>query len=259
METLEKSLAAGKTEGVVLARSGAYALRLAADVADLQAALALESAASADPRLRPAARRPGIAEPSAVPLCDFLLLCDRDGAPQGVIRVLPHGSRDFSRFAPQARLAYGPLFTALRYAALGAAEVGPLVLSPEAARRARASENGRASEAGRGPEDEMIAALWGALPAYLKSRNLDFALGWETARPASEEQTARLVEEFAVFGASRAGKFAGRPAASAPEGGRAWLPPGLREALRRGARLAGDPLRQSGGDCDFLWVTAGGW
>jgi hypothetical protein len=248
METLEKRLATEKRDGKNgLGQAGPFTLRIAGDVGDVEAALALERSAFASPG-RGGHRRfaGGIDEPSAAPLCDFLLACDRSGKAAGVCRVLPHAPRDFSRFAPDAKQVYAPIFTALRYAGLGILEAGALTVDPEVPRL--------------GGGEAVCRALWEGLRRYMDSHAMAFALGRETARPAgsgAEEQAARLWEEYGLFAEARTRKFEGlshKARLSAPA--LPWLPAGLREALRRGARLAGEPAPRLGGDYEFLWVAA---
>jgi hypothetical protein len=250
METKDIRRSAGRAPARGLrAPAGPFTLRLASEVGELEAALALEA--------RSGRRAIGIDGPSAAPLCDFLMLFDRADRAAGVCRLLPHAPRDFSGFAEKVRHIHAPLFTALRYAGLGVLEVGSLVAAPGADASA------------------VCGALWQGIQRYMDKHAMAFALGWETlAVPASasaRECAARLSEDYGLF-SDPAVKFRRtaapgestaqvRAAAGLSAADAAWLPAGLTEVLRRGARLAGDPVRLPEGAAgmpgglDFLWVA----
>ncbi len=144
--------------------------------------------------------------------------------------------------------AMASLRTALRYSRLGWLETGS----------ARLQTGSKAMTSLR------AALLWHGLVRLLERNGLGFALGVSFAPPSDADAPVTdmlplllerhgLPPEFS----SRPSKYAWRPpqglvAEGEPED---RLPADLREALRRGAKLCGDPLTEANGDLRFFWVA----
>lgn len=263
-------------------RHGPHVVRLAGSLPDLEACLALERRSPAQ------AFRSRLAEPTAVPDCDFLMAADLGARLQGVCRLLPRRPEDVRHALPGApRSASGDprfagpaaLLTALRYSNRGVLEVGRMALAAEAG-----------GEAGRvdGDAGKAVEALWEGVAGYMAARGFGYALGRERVTPpeglALEEVLAILHDDHGLHPdletgtdtetrpdwgrhRTRAGGFrAGGPEPmrarpGALPGGRQshahdWLPKSFQEGLQRGIHLIGSPVPSADAGLEFAWVAS---
>lgn len=260
-------------------RRGSYIVRLAGSLPDLEACLALE-------RGSPSHWRGRLAEPTAVPDCDFLTAADLSRRILGVWRLLPrrpdevrHSLPGAPRTAPGDGRFAGPaaLLTALRYSCRGVLEAGGMALM------------GGLADAEAG---QVTEALWEGLAEYMSSSGYGYALGRELVTPpeglALEAVLRTLHDDHGLHPDLEAGSLSARcdwvrPAAG-PEGGsgqagradrpgtaggpggsatsrsqaRDWLPKGFREGLRRGIQLVGGPTLSAVAEgLEFSWIASG--
>lgn len=242
-------------------RSRGLTLRLAADLPGLEACLALERRIP-----RQGVRRP-VAEPTAVPFCDFLMARDSLGALQGVCRLLPRNPAELRHTLPGSPRPddrpdfphdFAPLLTALRYSSQSVLEVGELTLAP-----------------GADPV-RTCAALWDGIEAQLglpaeagdRFAHFGYVLGGECMAVAEGMDPREIIRSLVeIHGLHPDLRFqSGPPAAAdgihpAPAGSAGVLacslPLPLREALARGCRLMGPPRFLAGPDClEFHWVAS---
>lgn len=235
-------------------RLGELVVRAAADLPDLQAVLALE-------RLRQGGIPGRVGESSAVPECEFLMALDRSGSLVGVTRLLRHAPERIwhalpgtaSKESSLLRLALpAPLLTAIRYSSTGVLEVGAFTLAP-------------------GAESETVAsALWTGILAAAARTGIGYLVGTERVEHIPAEFREAIVTVLHA-GHGLHPDLVGRPSLQGADWRRGrdvnphptleealtYLPPGLKEGLSRGCRLAGlqnthpgDPL------VDFTWVAS---
>jgi hypothetical protein len=248
----------------LLLRLDGHHISLASDIGALEECLALERAAG---KGRTVPGSEGIQSPPAVPYCEFLTVHSADGVLRAVCRLM-RIDRDNPLAHPlkAGRFHLSPLLTALRYSREGILEMGAPVFAP-------------------GSDPEKLAGLvWTGLIRYLERNGLGFVLGQDALAqpPAAAMAWSRLMDlhglhpdlEVETRPAFRSGSFdtgAGplsRSRESSPDGtdggsgdSRETLlgacPTGLREALRRGCRLACEPAQDPATGClDFLWVAS---
>lgn len=253
-------------------RFGSSIVRLAATLPDLEACLALERRSAT---LSGGGR---LAEPTAVPDCDFLMAADLGRRVLGVCRLLPrrpeevrhslpgaprHGAGD-SRFGVPAAL-----LTALRYSCRGVLEVGGMAIASDPAGPAPADDN----------PGKVAEALWEGVAEYMAALGYGYALGCERVTPpeglALEEVLGALQEDHGLHPDLEAGIVSHpRPDWLSPEAGgsassrgpgaaaagqgdvRDWLPKGFQEGLRRGIHLIGRPRCLPDAGLEFAWVAS---
>jgi hypothetical protein len=141
--------------------------------------------------------------------------------------------------------ALSSLRTALRYSRMGWLEVGPIVAAPALS--------------------HFVAALvWQGLQRLIDRNGVGFALG--LCGPASPvtSMLPLLLERHGLDPefAYRPHKFRGPSTPAAPLAvhqaePEVFLPPDLREALRRGAKLCGEPVVNPQGEAFYFWALAG--
>jgi hypothetical protein len=187
---------------------------------------------------------------------EVLTLSDAQG--QTIAALWVHVHRDEP--LPESGSAAWPgalssLRTALRYTRMGWLEVGPIFT---AATANEAQEGQRLSH--------FVAALiWQGIQRLLDRNGLGFALGLSIAPPTDADAPVTdmiplLLEKHGLDPefAYRPHKFTGAQAPAAirhaePE---AFLTCDLREALRRGAKLCGEPAVNPQGQAYFFWALA---
>jgi hypothetical protein len=243
-------------------------LSLAADIGALEECLTLERASGLHSRTSD-----GINSPPAVPYCEFLTLRSGDGRLQAVTRLMRlDGGNPFGNPLATDRFRISPLITALRYARAGVLEVGNPIAVP-----------------GCDPS-EAARLLWNGIIGYLDRNGPGFVTGMESIPIAMElahvwprlMETHGLPPELEVetrsawnprsamgTGAHLPGFPENRGAAAADSFAYRYWPAGLREALRRGCRLACEPAFNAAAGClEFVWVASrdmlesgdsGGW
>ncbi|GEM_PF-2825112 len=233
--------------------SGHY-LSVASDIGALEECLALERATSTHASVSQAG---GIFSPPAVPYCDFLMLHNGAGQLLAVSRLMRlHRENPMRSPLESGRFQLSPLLTALRYSREGVVEMGsPAFLT--------------------GCDTAKAAGLlWQGLLIYLERNGLGFVVGWDVLPNPSGSADAlpRLmdahglhpdleVEALSSFRRQTPVAHAGpvvQPdrfhADGSAEAGK--LPPGLHEALRRGCRLAAEPIFNAvTGRWEFVWVS----
>jgi hypothetical protein len=224
-----------------------HCLSLAEDIGALEDCLALERAAGAHPE---SARTTGIFSPPAVPYCEFLMLHDGFGKLLAVARLMCLGGKN-PVLSPleSGRFHLSPLLTALRYSQEGVVEMGAPAFLPGI--------------------DLVKAAklLWRGLIYYMEGKGLGFVVGSDVL-PKLENDTDTLprlmdahglhpdleVEALSKFRRSSLENQTDRFRTETINSGK--LPPGLHEALRRGCRLAAEPIfNQATGRWEFIWVS----
>jgi hypothetical protein len=229
-----------------LLRVGGHSLSLAADMASLEECLALER--SANPQY---AASEGIQSPPAVPYCLFLMLRSRTGALEAVCRLMRIDRENPIGNPLQSGCFHlSPLLTALRYSREGILEMGAPTLAP-------------------GVEAVYaIPLLWSGLIRYLERKEgnrAGFVLGKDALpmRPERQIGGSQVMNAFGLHPELETEtRYAFRPDGGTAEVGtveeemRGW-PPGLREALRRGCRLACRPvLNPATGNGELIWVAS---
>ena len=230
-------------------RSGGYSLSLASDIGALEECLALERSSRAD---RPVNGPEGIQSPPAVPYCDFLTVRSAEGRLQAVCRLM-RLDRENALGHPlkSGRFRLSPLLTAIRYSREGILEMGAIAFAP-------------------GCDEDMLAGLiWSGTIRFLERNGLGFVMGGESldaGSPTAEDRYS-LMDAYGLHPDlevdADARSPAGRPAPSRnpattlpPDPTRAW-PAGVREALRRGCRLACEPgLNPASGRQELIWVAS---
>lgn len=177
---------------------------------------------------------------------EVMTLNDAQGQTAAALRVRVHRHEPLPESGSAAWPgALSSLRTALRYTRMGWLEVGPLVAAP----------------ADSVPSHFVAALVWQGLQRLIDRNGLGFALGLSVA-PAHVTATIPLLlerhgldPEFAY----RPHKFGGNQAPAAPLAPHQAepeiaLPADLREVLRRGAKLCGEPLLNPQGDAFYFWV-----
>jgi hypothetical protein len=231
-----------------LLRTDAYTVSLASDIGALGACLALERACAEGP----APGSDGIQSPTAVPFCEFLTVRSRRGRLEAVCRLM-RLDRDnpLGQTLKAGRLRLSPLITAIRYTRKGILEMGAPVFAP-----------------GCNP-DRLAGILWTGVVRHMERNGLGFVVGQEVLahNPGDAKDWARLmdahglhpdleVETRSVFRSGPAGSRS-LPSPAAPQDPARNWPVGLREALRRGCRLACEPeLNPVSGSHEFVWVAS---
>ena len=144
--------------------------------------------------------------------------------------------------------ALASLRTALRYSRMGWLETGPASLQPT-------SDSLLALRAGM---------VWHGIIRLMERNGLGFALGLSIAPPTDADAPVSdmlplLLERHGLPAefTHRPGKYIARAsrASRAEAQPEALLPVDLREALRRGAKLCGEPLRDGSGQWAYFWVA----
>ncbi|MEO6096740.1 MAG: hypothetical protein ABIW76_14000 [Fibrobacteria bacterium] len=247
----------------LLLRVDGHGMSLASDIGALEECLALERAAGKGWTV-PGSE--GIQSPQAVPYCEFLTARSADGVLQAVCRLM-RIDRDnlLSHPLKAGRFHSSPLLTALRYSREGILEVGAPVFAP-----------------GGNPE-KLAGLLWTGLIRFLERNGPGFILGQDMLAqpPEAAQDWSRLmdlhglhpdleVEARTAFpsGSCVPGTAAPARTNASPtevtetglgDGGEILkaCPIGLREALRRGCRLACEPAYDTATGClEFLWVAS---
>ncbi len=251
---------AGGTAPLFL-RVGNRAVSLATDIGALEECLALERA-SGPSRSVPLSE--GIQSPPAVPYCEFLSVRAPDGRLEAVCRLM-RLDRDNPLAHPlkAGRFHLSPLLTALRYSREGILEMGVPVFA-----------------AGADPE-KLARMIWTGTIRFMQRNGLGFVIGLDVLRhqPGAGEAWGRLMDvhglhpdlEVEARSVLRSGSAdSGHRFLSVPgiqedarkeevalESGLGNWPAGLREALRRGCRLACEPGFNAGTGClEFVWVSS---
>jgi hypothetical protein len=225
-----------------------HSLTLAEDISALEECLALERAAGGPPQYT---QTTGIFSPPAVPYCEFLMLHNGFGKLLAVTRLMRlGGANPISGPLETGNFQLSPLLTALRYSREGVMEMGSPSFVPgcDYAKAAR--------------------LLWRGLMHYMERKGLGFVLGSDVLLKAENdpESIPRLMdahglhpdleaEAFSKFRSTKLDvpkdRFSRNDASNLDK-----LPPGLHEALRRGCRLAAEPvLNQMTGRWEFIWVS----
>jgi hypothetical protein len=247
----------------LLLRVDGHSISLASDIGALEECLALERAAG---KGGTAAGSEGIQSPPAVPYCEFLTVHSADGVLRAVCRLMRiDRNNPLAHPLKGGRFHLSPLLTALRYSREGILEMGAPVFAP-----------------GSNPE-KLAGLVWTGLIRYLERNGPGFVLGQDVLAqgPGDAQAWSRLMDlhglhpdlEVETRLPFRSGSFdAGaaplsRSRESSPEGAdggsggsRETLSrcsSGLREALRRGCRLACEPAYDPATGClEFIWVAS---
>jgi hypothetical protein len=259
-------------------RLSGHFLSLASNIGALEECLALERASAgygsghASGSDRGTA---GIFSPPAVPYCDFLMLRNFAGELQAVSRLMRLGQDNPMQSALGSdRFQLSPLLTALRYSREGVVEMGAPAF--------------RSDALGSGLDPTQAARLlWQGLIVYMERNGLGFVVGWDmltgpvaastasgaltgTATPAPPGKVSRPiprlmdahglhpdleVESLSKF--RRHGPVGSQNRFRIEDASDyGSLPSGLHEALRRGCRLAAEPvLDEATGRWEFVWVS----
>lgn len=225
-----------------------HVLSLAQDVAELETCLHLERSAPRTSTLF-GVDSEGIESPSAIPYCDFLMLREAGGDLAGVCRLLAHGSDiPVHNSLASRRFHLSPLVTAIRYSRLDMVEVGPLVVRSD-----------------RRPES-VISLLWEGILRYMDRNGSAILLGRE--RMPLDVQGGVIPQLLSAHGlhpdleveareAYRAHPLAvDSPALARLPPNSPVLPASFQEALRRGCRLACEPVLAADRHClELVWVA----
>ncbi len=226
-----------------------HSLALAEDIEALENCLALERASGGFPH---ATQATGIFSPSAVPYCEFLMLHNGFGKLLAVTRLMSLGAAN-PILGPleTGRFQRSALVTALRYSREQVVEMGSPAFLPGC--------------------DTVKATklLWRGLSHYMARKNFGFVMGSDVLPKFQNgvESLALLMKEHGLnpdleaeaFSKFRSGSLEAVQDSYCPKNAlnSASLPPGLREALRRGCRLAAEPvLNQSAGRWEVIWVAS---
>lgn len=230
-------------------RLGGHSLSLASDIGALEECLALERSSRAG---RPVDGSEGIQSPPAVPYCDFLTARSPDGRLQAVCRLMRLDQENTPGHPLKSgRFRLSPLLTAIRYSREGILEMGAIAFAPDC------------------DEDMLAGLIWSGTIRFLERNGLGFVMGRESlaAGSATAEDRFSLMDAYGLHPDlevdADARSHANRPspsrnpAAAAPrDPTRAW-PAGLREALRRGCRLACEPApNPATGRHESIWVAS---
>lgn len=224
-----------------------HSLTLANDIGALEDCLALERSYTAK---RQVSQVEGIYSPLAVPYCDFLMLRNQAGqliAASRLMRLVPENP--ILSLLESGRFHLSPLLIALRYSRESLLEMGSPVFL-------------------KGCEPSQAAHfLWFGMIQYMERNGLGFVFGsdnWVNPLEAKESLTRWMdvyglhpdlevepVSDFREPSRLLKGK-AGLTESKNSEP----LPPGLREALGRGCRLATEPiLNANTRRWEFVWVA----
>lgn len=229
-------------------RIGGYILSMASDIGALEECLALERGSGNG---APIPGSEGILSPPAVPYCEFMTVRSPDGRLQAVCRLMRLDRMHVpGNPLKTARLRRTPLITAMRYTREGILEMGTAVF-------AKGSD-----------QDHLARLIWTGTVRYMERNGLGFVLGreflpltsghsgdWENLMEAHGLHPDLEVEtRFPPATGLRA------PAMPATrQDPTLSLPAGLREALRRGIRLACEPILDAATGChEVTWVASRG-
>lgn len=236
-------------------RLSGHFLSVASDIGALEECLALERSL---PAHASTSQAEGIFSPPAVPYCDFLMLRNAAGQLLAVSRLMRlHRENPVRSPLESGHFQLSPLLTALRYSREGVVEMGSPAFLP-------------------GCDTAKVARLlWQGLLIYLERNGVGFVVGWDVLLiPSASASAAALprlmdahglhpdleVEALSRFRrqgpAAQPDRFQGERfhAEGAAEADK--LPAGLHEALRRGCRLAAEPvLNETTGRWEFVWVS----
>lgn len=241
-----KSAAAGLSQ--LSLRIGGRILSVASDIGALEECLALERSSRAD---RPVGAE-GIQSPPAVPYCDFLTVRSQEGRLQAVCRLMRlDQENNLCHPLKSGRFRLSPLLTAIRYSREGILEMGAIAFAPDC------------------DESLMAGLIWSGTIRFLERNGLGFVMGAESLAVGTAAPQDRFslmdayglhpdleVDADARFHVIRPVSRRNPETTVLRDPTRAF-PAGLREALRRGCRLACEPaLDPASGRQELIWVAS---
>jgi len=227
-------------------RVGGYLLSVASDIAALEACLALERNS---PSHSFSSENGGILSPPAVPYCDFLMLKNNAGDLLAVCRLMRRRlGRDNSvrSSLESGRFQLSPLLTALRYSREGLVEMGTAAFHPD-------FDSTRSAQ-----------LLWEGVIQYLERNGLGFVVGMDSLSCQINhfDILPRLMETYGLHPDLEVepNRSFNRKTISNTRSFNfdlPTLPPSLVEALRRGCRLAAEPIaNELTNRWEFIWVSS---
>lgn len=227
-------------------RVGVFTLSVASTIGALEECLALERASTQHSL---SSENGGILSPPAVPYCDFLMLKNNAGELLALCRLMRRRlGRDNSvrSSLESGRFQLSPLLTALRYSREGLVEMG--------------------APAFRADFDAAKAAqlMWEGVIQYLERNGLGFVVGLDSLSNQFNhfDILPRLMEMYGLHPDLEVETH--RPFYRKSISGTVplhfdlpALPESLVEALRRGCRLAAEPLaNEVTNRWEFIWVSS---
>lgn len=227
-------------------RVGGYLLSLASNIGALEECLALERTSITH---NFSSETGGILSPPAVPYCDFLMLKNNANQLMAVCRLMRRrlGRDNAVRTSLEmGHFRLSPLITALRYSREGIVEMGAPAYCHT------------------GDSTKLAELLWVGLIQYLERNGVGFVIGLDSL--SNELTGAKALPQLMS-------KYGLHPDLEVdiryrPQGNKANsqseinfesfpLPPSLGEALRRGCRLAAEPIfNDATNRWEFIWVSS---